>query len=208
MKLISSIILILIVFIFSVLMLSTISQYLTFQTNIGFLKFKQNIIDNKYWLVFFYIHIFSISICLLAGMTQFSSLLLTEYKKVHRAIGKIYVYNILIINFPACLVLAVFSNGGYLGIIGFLVQTILWGLFTILAIINIKKSNIQQHKIFMILSYAITTTAITFRIIKGLFFKEEYSYELFYGLNVWFSLILNMTIAFIIIKQKKTIVQS
>lgn len=202
-KSISGLIGVFLVFLFSVLMLSTIRQYFSFQTNVGFLKFKQEVVNNKYWLVFFYIHIFSIIVCLLAGLTQFSKQFLREYKSSHRLIGKIYVYNILFINVPACFILGLFSNGGYLGITGFLIQDFLWAFFTIAALYNIKKKNIEKHRKLMILSYAITTTAITFRIIKNLFFDERlFSYTLFYGINVWLSLLINLFIAFLIINYK------
>ncbi len=156
------------VVIFSILMLKTISQYTSFEKNIGFLAFKQQVINNPYWMAFFYIHIFSITLCLLAGLTQFSNQFLKENRNLHRIIGKTYVYNILIINVPACFVLGLFSNGGFIGIAGFLIQDILWAYFTIVAVLSIKQGNIGRHKNYMILSYAVTTTAITFRLIKNL----------------------------------------
>lgn len=192
------------VIIFSILMLKTISQYTSLEKNVGFLAFKQNVIDNPYWMTFFYIHIFSITLCLLAGLTQFSNLFLEENKKLHRIIGKIYVYNILIINVPACFILGLFSNGGLTGIAGFLIQDILWAYFTIRAVLFIKKGNVTDHKNYMILSYAITTTAITFRIVKNLFYNEEYhDYEFFYGLNVWLALVVNLLIAYLILKRNR-----
>ncbi|CAM3093270.1 DUF2306 domain-containing protein [Chryseobacterium flavum] len=190
------------VFIFSILMLKTISQYTTFEKNTGFLMFKQQVVNNPYWLTFFYIHIFSITICLLAGLTQFSNRFLTENRKLHKIIGKVYVYNILIVNVPACFVLGLFSNGGITGITGFIIQDILWACFTITAVLSIRKGNTVIHKNAMILSYAITTTAITFRIIKNLFYNEQYhDYELFYGINVWLSLFINLSVAYFIIKK-------
>ncbi|WP_164463039.1 DUF2306 domain-containing protein [Chryseobacterium joostei] len=192
------------VIIFSILMLKTISQYTSLEKNVGFLAFKQNVIDNPYWMTFFYIHIFSITLCLLAGLTQFSDLFLEENKKLHRIIGKIYVYNILVINVPACFVLGLFSNGGLTGIVGFLIQDILWAYFTIKAVLFIKKGNVADHKNYMILSYAVTTTAITFRIVKNLFYNEKYhDYELFYGLNVWLALVVNLLIAYLILKRNR-----
>ncbi|WP_051890510.1 DUF2306 domain-containing protein [Chryseobacterium vrystaatense] len=192
------------ILIFSILMLKTISQYTGFDKNVGFLMFKQKVVGNPYWLVFFYIHIFSITLCLLAGLTQFSKRFLTENRKLHRWIGRIYVYNILIINVPACFVLGLFSNGGMIGITGFLVQDILWAYFTLAAVFFIKKGDIAGHKKYMILSYAVTTTAITFRIIKNVFYQENlYDYELFYGLNVWLSLAIHLSAAFLIIRNQK-----
>ncbi|MEG0925207.1 DUF2306 domain-containing protein [Chryseobacterium sp.] len=194
------------VIIFSILMLKTISQYTSLDKNVGFLAFKQNVIDNPYWMTFFYIHIFSITLCLLAGLTQFSNLFLEENKKLHRIIGKIYVYNILIINVPACFVLGLFSNGGLTGIAGFLIQDILWAYFTIQAVLYIKKGKVTDHKNYMILSYAITTTAITFRIVKNLFYNEKYhDYELFYGLNVWLALFINLLIAYLILRKNSSL---
>lgn len=191
------------VFIFSILMLKTISQYTSLDKTVGFLAFKQQVVNNPYWMAFFYIHIFSITLCLLAGLTQFSPQFLKENRKLHRIIGQIYVYNILIINVPACLVLGLFSNGGLIGITGFLIQDFLWAYFTVIAVLSIKKRNIIRHKNFMILSYAVTTTAITFRIIKNLFYDEKlHDYELFYGMNVWLALIINLLIAYYFLEKK------
>jgi uncharacterized membrane protein len=189
------------VMMFSILMLKTIFQYTGLEKNVGFLLFKQQVVSNPYWMAFFYIHIFSITLCLLAGLTQFSERFLKENRKLHRLIGKVYVYNILIINVPACFVLGLFSNGGITGITGFLLQDVLWAYFTVAAVLSIKKGNITSHRNSMILSYAVATTAITFRIIKNLFYHEEvHDYELFYGINVWASLIINLSAAFLVIK--------
>lgn len=191
------------ILIFSILMLKTISQYTGFDKNVGFLLFKQKVVSNPYWMTFFYIHIFSVTLCLLAGLTQFSNRFLSENKALHRWIGKIYVYNILIINVPACFVLGLFSNGGAIGITGFMLQDVLWAYFTTAAVLFIKKGNIAEHKKWMTLSYAVTTTAITFRIIKNLFYQESrHDYELFYGLNVWVSLIFNLAAAYFIIRSQ------
>lgn len=191
------------VLLFSILMLKTISQYISLEKNIGFLAFKQQVVNNPYWMTFFYIHIFSITLCLLAGLTQFSNRFLTENRNLHKIIGKIYVYNILIINVPACFVLGLFSNGGIIGITGFLIQDVLWAYFTIAAILFIKKGNVNRHRMYMILSYAVTTTAITFRIIKNMFYNETlHDYELFYGLNVWAALFINLFIAYLILRKE------
>ncbi|NIF04908.1 DUF2306 domain-containing protein [Chryseobacterium sp. Tr-659] len=189
---------------FSILMLKTIFQYTSLEKNTGFLAFKQQVVGNPYWMTFFYIHIFSVTLCLLAGLTQFSNQFLKDNRRLHKVIGKIYVYNILVINVPACFVLGMFSNGGFIGITGFIIQDILWAYFTITAVLSIRKGNITRHKVYMMLSYAVTTTAITFRIIKNLFYNEEYhDYELFYGLNVWLALIINLLAACFIIVQRK-----
>lgn len=190
------------VFIFSILMLKTIFQYTSLDKTIGFLAFKQQVVNNPYWMAFFYIHIFSITLCLLAGLTQFSVHFLRENRSLHKIMGRAYVYNILIINVPACFVLGLFSNGGLIGIAGFLVQDILWAYFTVSAVLSVRKGSIIRHKNYMILSYAVTTTAITFRIIKNLFYNENlHDYELFYGINVWLALAINLSIAYYFLRR-------
>lgn len=195
------------IFLFSILMLKVISQYTSFDKNTGFLAFKQQVVNNPYWMAFFYVHIFSITLCLLAGLTQFSCRILAESRNLHKIIGRIYVYNILIINVPACFVLGLFSNGGLIGITAFLIQDVLWMYFTIAAVISVKKGNVSRHKMYMTLSYAVTTTAITFRIIKNLLYNEtRHDYELFYGLNVWAALLINLFIAYIILKRNTSVI--
>jgi len=205
-KAISPLILVASLSVFSIVIANTISQYIGFKTDVGFLKFKQEVITNKYWKLFFYIHIFSILFCLITGITQFSSWFLKEFKSVHRLIGRMYVYNVLLVNVPACFILGLFANGGVLGITGFLIQDFLWLYFTLMAFLSIKNKRIEAHKKFMVLSYAITTTAITFRIFKNLFYNESiFSYSLFYGITVWASLFFNLAIALLILKKKSTL---
>lgn len=179
---------------------NTIAQYQSLKSDIGFLQFKQAVIENKAWKFFFYIHVFSILFCLIAGLTQFSKEILKKHRNIHKLLGKIYVFNIVFINFPACFILSMFANGGLIGIIGFMLQNFLWLFLTVKAFLFIKKLDIINHKKYMIYSYAITTTAITFRIIKNTFYDYNLlPYDLFYGLNVWVSLSINLVAAYIII---------
>jgi hypothetical protein len=174
-------------------MLNTGLQYSSFKTDIAFLKFKQDIVNNKFWLFFFYVHAFSISICLLAGLSQFSSNFLKNNPKEHKLIGRIYFYNVMLINFPACFILGFLSNGGIIGKIGFIFQNILWGYTTYKSVQHIKNGDIKKHQIFSYFSYAITFTAITFRLNKYVFYDFNLlNYETFYGLNVCVSLFIKL----------------
>lgn len=188
-------------FVLVVLFVNTIAQYTSFDKTTGFLAFKQTVVNNSLWRLCFYLHIFSVVFCLFAGFTQFSQSFFVQYRKAHKLLGRIYVYNIVLINFPVALLLGIFSNGGILGALGFVFQDLLWLYFTVFAVVYAKQKRMTKHRNFMILSYAITTTAITFRIIKYLFYSEKtFNYELFYGLNVWAALILNLMAASIIMK--------
>lgn len=177
-------------------MFFTIIQYGSFNKNIGFLVFKQDYISNTFWLSTFYIHVFSCFICLIAGATQFSKTILKTQRKLHKSLGKIYFYNILLINFPAGLILALYANGGYTGKSAFVLLDLLWTLFTILAVYWIKNGNVKKHQAFMIRSYALTLSAITFRLSKYIFLKfTNLNLDKIYIVDAWIALILNLAIA-------------
>lgn len=160
---------IIIYIVFSVLfliMLLTILEYASFEPDIAFLAFKQQYIGNFYWKTAFYIHVFSAVFTLFAGFTQFSNFILTEQKYWHKLIGKIYVVLILFVNFPSGMVLAICANGLLPSKIAFVILDCLWFLFTLKAYLAIRKGKIESHKKYMMRSFALTFSAITFRLWK------------------------------------------
>jgi uncharacterized membrane protein len=144
-------------------MLKGIVRYYPMEDNIGFLQFKQEYVHLIFWKIAFYTHVFSVIFALLAGLTQFSSTILKKHRKIHRFAGKIYVYDILLINFPAAMILAVYAYGLVPAKAAFVVLDCLWFFFTYKAVTEIKKGNIQAHRKFMIRSYALTLSAVTLR---------------------------------------------
>lgn len=145
------------------LMLRTIVGYSSFRDDVQFLLLKQAYIHNKVWKTAFYIHVFSAIIALFAGFTQFSPEFLRQYRKIHRLIGRIYVWDILAVNFPAAMIMAVYANGEMVGKSAFVLLDVLWFWFTYQAYATARKRNFGNHKDFMIRSYALTFSAITLR---------------------------------------------
>ena len=184
------------------LMLRTIVGYTSFRDNVQFLVFKQPYIHNVVWKTAFYIHVFSAVIALLAGFTQFSKDLLRENPKLHRLIGKIYVANILLVNFPAGLIMGVYANGGFAGKTAFLLLDGLWFYFTLKALTSARSRRFADHKNYMIRSYALTFSAITLRtwnlILSSSF---EISREDLYVINAWLGFVPNLVIAELLIRR-------
>lgn len=150
----------------TLLMLLGIVRYYPMRDNIGFLQFKQAYIHILPWKIAFYTHVFSVILVLLAGFTQFSDQILKEHRAIHKVVGKIYAYDILFINFPAAMVMAVFANGLLPGKTAFVILDCLWFWFTLKAVIEIKKKNVRAHKYYMIRSYSLTLSAVTLRLWK------------------------------------------
>lgn len=145
------------------LMLRIIVQYTAFDNHVAFLRFKQAVIHNRVWKAAFYTHVFSSIFTLLAGLTQFSSEILKNHRPVHRLVGRLYAWDIILLNFPSGMILAIYANGRLPGQIAFVLLDTLWLWFTVKAVVEIKKGNVAAHRDYMTRSYALTFSAVTLR---------------------------------------------
>jgi len=185
---------------FSYLIFVITLPYLSFKLNVDFLLTKQNIIHVKFWRYAFYAHILTSVFVLLIGAFQFSDYFLKHFKKIHRTIGKTYVFLILLVSGPGALVMSFYANGNLISRTSFVLLSILWILFTALAFYYALKKDFIKHRKFMIRSYALTLSAITLRAYAfilphfiHLSAKEEYA------LIAWTSWTINLLIAELIV---------
>jgi hypothetical protein len=153
---------------FSALMLGITLQYIPIRLDAAFLQIKQEYIDIIPWRIAFFVHVFSSMLVLIAGFTQFSSYLLSHYKKLHRVIGKLYVVDILFITGPAAFIMALLANGGISSRIAFTTLAILWMGTTAKAWQSAMQKQFIAHKEWMMRSYALTLSAVTLRAWKWL----------------------------------------
>ena len=149
---------------FTLVMLSKVIPYLSFEHAINFLSTKTDAtLDNMIFRLGFYTHITSSMIVLAAGLFQFYPFIVKHYPKFHRATGKIYVATILFLAAPSGLILASFANGGLASKTGFTLQCIVWWLITFLAYKKIRQHNFKEHVQWIIRSYAVTLAAMSLR---------------------------------------------
>ena len=178
------------------LMLRICVQYTTFEDNIAFLKLKQEYTNNFIWKSAFYIHVFTSTFCLFAGLTQFSKTLINQVPKIHRTLGNIYFFNIVCINFPVCIIMSYYANGLLPSKIAFSTLNILWMWFTLKAILCIKKGKIVNHKKFMIRSFALTLSAISLRTWNILFVNfSNFDSLTIYMIIAWLGFVPNLIMA-------------
>ncbi len=148
---------------FTFLMARITVEYIPYDTDIGFLRIKQDYIDIDHWRIAFFVHVYASMWALLAGFTQFSSHIQSFYPRVHRALGYVYVTNVLLITGPSSLVMGLYANGGMTSKIAFVTLAIGWIAFTAVALIKAKNGDFESHRNFMIRSYALTLSALTLR---------------------------------------------
>lgn len=177
-------------------MLLAIVQYSGFKTNVGFLQFKQDYLHITVWRVAFYTHVFSSIFTLLAGFTQFSGYVLQEHRGLHRFMGRAYAYNILLVNFPAGMIMAFYANGHLPSKLAFIILDCLWFWFTLKGVAAARAKDFTAHKRFMIRSYALTCSAITLRTWK-IILSHSFTIDpqVLYMIDAWMGFVPNLIFA-------------
>ncbi len=153
---------------FTGLMASISLNYIPYNTDVGFLRIKQQYISITFWRTAFFIHVYASIWVLLAGFTQFSRQIKRKNPKLHRIMGYIYVTDVLLITGPAGLIMGFYANGGLASRMAFVMLATLWIIFTAIALVKARQKNFRAHRIFMIRSYALTLSAVTLRAWKYL----------------------------------------
>ncbi len=178
------------------LMLRMVLDYTALRDDVDFLRFKQAYVGYWWWKTSFYVHVFSAIGALLAGFTQFSGQILREHRSWHRLMGRFYAYDILVINFPTGMVLAVCANGLLPGRIAFVLLDCLWFTFTLVAVVAIRRGQVAKHRRFMIRSYALTFSAISLRTWK-LILSHAFSIDPLhlYMMEAWMGFVPNLLVA-------------
>ena len=143
--------------------------YLSFQRDIEFLETKQLVYHIKWWRYSFYFHVFSSPIVIITGLLQFNRLLIERFPTLHRLIGYTYITFTLLISAPSALIMAFYANSGYPAQISFVILSILWIIFTALALLKAKNGKYEKHVKWAMRSYALTLSAVTLRFYAYLF---------------------------------------
>ena len=178
------------------LMLRILFDYTAFRNDVGFLRFKAPYVDYPWWKAAFYVHVFTAILALLAGFTQFSNLVLQDHLRLHRLVGRIYAYDILIVNFPAGMVLALCANGLLPGRIAFVLLDSLWFTFTLLGVLAVRRGDLSRHRAMMIRSYALTFSAITLRTWKFILVRNTRIDPVhLYMIDAWMGFVPNLLVA-------------
>jgi hypothetical protein len=176
--------------------------YSDFETNVGFLRYKPKVLfQNHIWLYAFFTHALLSMLVLIAGFTQFSRLLMRRLPKIHRWIGRLYCFNIILIVAPTGFVMGLYASGGWLGRSAFCTLAVLWWLTTLMAYITARRRQFKQHQRWIIYSFALTLSAITFRLILTYMRSHIHMPPMqMYGLAAWLGFLPNILVASFIVQ--------
>lgn len=194
---------------FSYLMVLITLQYVPYSIDAAFLALKTKEVELTYYRIAFFTHVYTSIFVLILGFFQFSKLLRVSFPLFHRFLGKIYILLVLLLAAPSGLIMGIHGNGGLYSQISFCIQAILWFIFTWYAYRSIRKGLVNVHRNFMILSFALTLSAISLRLFKWIIVTTISLGPMeTYKIVVWMGWLVNIFIAFVIIgirtiKEKK-----
>ena len=190
----------------TILFLITI-QYLSFKPDVNFLLEKQDIVNDPLWRPTFYVHVISGMFVILIGPFQFLKPWRNRNLKFHRIAGKLYVYGILFFAAPSGFIMAFYAEGGFWSGLGFVILSVLWFVFTLIAVIKIRARQVEAHRIWMMRSFALSFAAVTLRLLVPVLSELMYDQqELIVISTAWLSWLLNLLIAegMIFVRLQKT----
>jgi uncharacterized membrane protein len=188
---------------FSFLLLRITLEYIPIRYDVAFLMIKQHVIGIRHWRIAFFVHVFTSMFVLCAGFTQFSKTILKRYPRLHRIMGYIYVVDILLITGPASLIMSFYANGGFYSQLAFVLLAVLWWYCTLIALLKVRRRDIQAHRAFMIRSYALTLSAVTLRAWKFAIMHIAHPHPMeVYRAVAWLGWTVNIVIAELIIYRR------
>lgn len=183
---------------FSWLMLQLSLPYIAFKPGIAFLRSKQNVYHIDYWRYGFYAHVFTSIFLLVGGFIQFSNYFIRRQPLLHRRVGMAYLIILVFFSGPGAFAMALHANFGFAAQVSFVLQTLLWYVFSLAAYYYVRRKNYMQHGEMMLRSYALTLAAITLRILVFFLtlakFKGVRPGEIYIAV-AWLSWVLNLLLA-------------
>ena len=187
---------------FSLLLIYNTLPYFSFSKDFDFIKERSFLFQSNLYNTCFYIHITAGALCIGTALIQFSRQILKKSKTVHRISGKIYVAVVLFMGAPTGLYMAFFAKGSFWERCLFMFMAAWWFITTLNGLTTIHKRNIIAHKVWMMRSYAMAMTAVTFRVYYILLYLLNWQLLENYQFSLWISVVGNMLIAEWIIYRK------
>ena len=194
---------------FSLLLIYNTLPYFSFSKDFDFIQERSFLFKSNFYNTCFYIHIAAGALCIGTALIQFSRYILKKSKAIHRFSGKIYVFVVLFLGAPTGLYMSFFAKGSFWERALFMFMAGWWFVTTLNGLTTIHKRNIVAHKVWMIRSYAMAMTAVTFRVYHILFYVMGWGHLENYELSLWISVIGNMLFAeWVIYRQSKKYLKS
>jgi hypothetical protein len=181
--------------IFSLLLVYNTLPYFSFSKEFSFIEERSLLFQSNLYNASFYLHIFAGAVCITTALIQFSRYILKKSKAIHRWSGKLYVFVVLFLGAPTGLYMSFFAKGSTWERLLFMFMAATWFVTTLYGLSTIRKKNVLAHTIWMMRSYSMAMTAVTFRIYHIVFYLMDWDHLENYELSLWISVFGNMLFA-------------
>ena len=181
--------------IFSLLLVYNTLPYFSFSRDFSFIQERSLLFQSNLYSASFYIHIFAGAVCIITALIQFSRYILKKSKAIHRWSGRLYVFVVLFLGAPTGLYMSFFAKGSIWERLLFMFMATTWFITTLYGLSTIRKKNVLAHTIWMMRSYSMAMTAVTFRIYHIVFYLMDWDHLENYELSLWISVFGNMLFA-------------
>lgn len=176
--------------------------YIMPQEGFGVLGIKErDVLSLLYWQVSFYLHISMAGFALLIGWLQFSRRLRYRRPRLHRLIGKMYVFTALP-GSAAGIALSFYTTGGFVPAAGFFVLGVIWFYTTASGYTTARKREFAAHERLMYYSYACCFAAVMLRLWLPVLLRI-FDFPVAYSIVAWLCWVPNLAVAYLMNRHKK-----
>jgi hypothetical protein len=188
--------------VFSLLLIYNTLPYFSFSKKFSFIQERTLLFQSSVYTTSFYIHIAAGAFCIATALIQFSSYILKKRKNIHSWSGRVYVFVVLILGAPTGLYMSFFAKGSFYERVLFMFMALFWFYTTYKGLTAILIKNVLAHKLWMMRSYVMAMTAVTFRVYHILFYLLGWDHLENYELSLWISVVGNKLVAEYLIFRK------
>ncbi len=156
-----------------------------------FLMEKEEVSQQGVWRVSLVLHVAAGILCMAAAVMQFFRGITRRWPAMHRWLGRTYAWSVIWVVCPTGFYLALYAKGGLPGQTGFMVLGVITLFTTWRGVAEMKAGRTRPHVRWMIRSFAMVTSAITFRLCHLAFSFTDWAYETNYLASLWLSILGN-----------------
>jgi len=168
-----------------------------------FLSHKENLshrFNLHSWLTVMKLHVGFACVATVTGLVNFSTAFLQKYRKLHRWNGYVYAASVLVVIVTSGY-MAPHATGGKVTSIAFNSLNILWAVITLIAILKIRKKQVDSHRRWMIRSFAFVFTNMSIHLLTALLHQGiGLDYTSSYTIGVYGSIVLLLLAAELVIR--------
>jgi uncharacterized membrane protein len=115
----------------------------------------------------FYVHIFSGPVVLFNGLILLSESVRRHYGGVHRVLGRVQVFVLLLFVLPSSVVMSRHAFGGWPAGLSFLLLSAATAGCAIVGVVHARRGRYDRHRRWMLRCYVLICSAVALRLISG-----------------------------------------